>query len=309
MFKEIKEIHNPSNDFHINLLLHNVCNYSCKYCNSCLHNGSGPKLTTQDYISFLSNLLYDNESFFNKKQKKITLTGGEPTLFLNIESFLDYLKQQQFEIAMITNGSSKLEKYNKLFDSLHTVYISYHPRYANIKHIKELTRLALSKNVFVEFNLMMDPHYWNRAIEAIDVFKEMKDVTINVIGIRDIGGVQSDNQYTQEHKTFLQNNTTINPRNLNIKVVYSDDTIENLDASDILNKKLNNFNGYNCDINLNNLSINQHGVVSGGVCCLPRYGNLFKNKDLRIKLTEKKFICTSNKCDCPIDIFASKRKL
>jgi len=76
------------------------CNFRCGFC----HNPELLPLTAQTYIS--------EDDFFNflkTRQGKldgVVITGGEPTIQLDLEKFLSEIKQLGFLVKLDTNGSN-----------------------------------------------------------------------------------------------------------------------------------------------------------------------------------------------------------
>ena len=93
----IKSILNKENTFKILLTVHSLCNYSCKYCPDNLHDGKYTDITADQYLNFFKNLMIDNPEILDYKNKKITFTGGEPTLFPDIEKLLFFFKENKFK--------------------------------------------------------------------------------------------------------------------------------------------------------------------------------------------------------------------
>jgi len=301
----IKSILNKKSVFTIGVLVHTVCNYSCKYCPIGLHDGMFKDITTEDYIRFFENLLLDNPHILDHQIKKITFTGGEPTLFPKMELLLKYVKNNNFDTVMISNGSASVEYYDNIFDMLNVLVVSCHPRYANFKHLTEIIKTANLKNTSVAVNLVMDPKYWDRALEGIEVLKD-SGAAINIKGLQDWGPTTEVAIYSEEQKQFLKENTLIEGKEWGVTVKYTDDTSEHFDGQKILINKLNKFKGYKCDAGKSNLRIEADGRVFGSVCKANYFGNLFEDRNLRVTLPKHGIICPKESCKCVSDLTIDK---
>ncbi len=96
------------------------CNFTCSYC----YQSEYPHIKQdigKDVIDAFFNFITHQ---FSNRKKYITLFGGEPLLPSishkeNIAYFLNRLKQDQLEVAVVTNGYS-LDGYLELFDNTFT---------------------------------------------------------------------------------------------------------------------------------------------------------------------------------------------
>lgn len=138
------------NERDLRLILTEKCNYRCTFCH---HEGVAHEifqtLNNDDYL-----FLYD---VVKQKQKIewVTLTGGEPLRYAQIESLAKLLHNKWAKITMVTNGSL-LHKYpeigkriNRINVSLHTLdQQQYHDiTETNIKIEQILKNIALMKKL------------------------------------------------------------------------------------------------------------------------------------------------------------------
>lgn len=89
------------------LVLTDNCNFKCSYCR-------GLKDELKGDISF--NLAMKTLNLWVKDNlKNVRFSGGEPTLYPNLDLLIKYCKDNGVEhIALSTNGSAKLEYYKYL---------------------------------------------------------------------------------------------------------------------------------------------------------------------------------------------------
>jgi MoaA/NifB/PqqE/SkfB family radical SAM enzyme len=323
---KIKSIEND--EFNIQFTVSNKCNYSCQYCPPILNSGSTPLISTETYIKFFTNLIVDNPDIMKYGKRFVGLTGGEPTIYPGIDDLIDFFQENKFNIGLDTNGSAKMDFWEKNLSKINITNLSIHPRYANFKHVLEVVKLGVYKKSIVKVAVIMDMEYWDRAIEAIDFFKknnvpimEFKGLVFKLDKNSQDGNTKQNyyNSYTEEQINWIKNNiyhnninnlTEINPnyQTRNAYVVYEDDTKEKFLGQQIITKNLNKFKGYKCDAGKSNLSIKWDGRITGAHCGIKHltFGNLLQNPNLKIKLLKDSTICTLEKCGCISDMRIKK---
>lgn len=316
---KIKSIIND--EFKINFMVLNKCNYNCKYCSDHLKNGSTPPITVKEYINFFNNLFIDNPEILLYDKKTITFTGGEPSIYEGIELLTKFFKDNSFKTIMVTNGSAKEDFWQKNISNIDLLTLSFHPRYANYKHFSNIINTAKLQNKNVSVHLLMDHEYWDRALEAAEYFKQF-NIRINYKGIlikhkkgqdnSKKGGY--DEKYNETQLQFLKENFSINEdeATFNAKVNYTDGTSEELNPQKLISSELVRFAGYQCNAGKSSIVIKDDGTVCGSACKITEaiFGNLVEDRDLRIKLLKNGVTCwKSNKCVCIYDLQIPKTLL
>jgi MoaA/NifB/PqqE/SkfB family radical SAM enzyme len=320
-----------NNNFIMGITLLNKCNYKCKYCPPRLNSGSSPIVSKDTYIKFFDNLLADNPKINDFDNRFIAMSGGEPSLYEGVEDLLDYLKSKNFLVNFDTNGSAKIEFWENCFSKVNSTHFSFHPRYANYKHFEQIIETAIKQDAIITIGVLMDPLYWDRAVEAYEFFRKYP-INVTCKGLRSrLDGKQEDNiysgdvhgeyidVYTPEQMLFIKENHTQikdvkRPKIRNkSNIVYDDGTEETIVISqNIVSRELNNFYGYKCWAGSLSLTIKWNGDVTGAQCGKSSgyFGNLNTNPDLRVKLLDKPIICSKkNKCSCITDIRIPKSRL
>ena len=98
------------------MIITEYCNFSCPYCRGLKDEIYGDRKIKQlalDEIKHNIDLWCINEPLEN-----IRFSGGEPTLHKNIVEIIEYSKIKGIKrIAISTNGSNKIELYNKLIEA------------------------------------------------------------------------------------------------------------------------------------------------------------------------------------------------
>jgi hypothetical protein len=246
-------------------------------------------------------------------QRKITLTGGEPSFYKGVEDVMSYLKSIDFLVAMNTNLGNNLEFWNRAADLIDILYPSFHPRYADIDYFKEVFKIFLNKNKFIELHILMDPEYWDRAVEASEEFFKMGNIGVNNKGILDVNNWkrQFTPKYTFEQIEYIKNKpsnkSAVFTLHDKIEVEYFDGRkTSHLDGQEILANNYHNFRGIKCNAGVNGMNIKEDGSV-WGACCRQRYfGNLQENPHLRVKLFDYPIICPKDACPHLFDMKIQK---
>ena len=118
----------------------NTCNFNCPYCEK-QKNKWNPNKDEEEWnkIGNITKLIPFFKSFPYKF--RLHLLGGEPTLYPNLEDFLEELPDA--DIKLFTNGS-KLDKLEKLAVHRPSITVSIHREY-KLKYLMEFIEKGLHK--------------------------------------------------------------------------------------------------------------------------------------------------------------------
>lgn len=320
---QIVEVDNNwrSEVLNIDLILGNYCNYKCWYCWPGANAGTikFPDLELlKKNISHLINYYRKNTK---KKVFDIHFCGGEPTHWKHFPEFIRFLKENfNCLISMTSNGSKKLEWWEKNVKYFDRIHLSCHHEFVELEEYRNLCDYIYEQNVIVSVSVMMDPNKWDKCMDIIDYLKKSKrQWTIRYVEIIDKNVI-----YTDEQKSVLSKHRA---RRVNLwyfwknnkyyrsKVVVKDETgkTHRFQDNEILLKKLNNFSGWECSVGVNWINISMNGTISG-TCGEHLYKNDF-NYNLYDLDFEKVFNpviqstpCTKIECRCVIETVMPKKK-
>jgi len=305
----IKSISNDA--FGINFVINNWCNQRCVYCPPVLHEGRFPHIPSEIYINFFNNLNNDNPEIQLKPIRRITLTGGEPSFYKGVEAVMGCLRSINFQVAMNTNLGNNLKFWESASNYIDVLYPSFHPRYADTDHFKRVFDIFLNKGKLIELHVLMDPEYWDKAVDAVNIFRGIDNILVNSKGILEVTNWKKHltAQYSSEQLNYIKDNpsnkTSANYKD-NIVVEYKDGKKTLFDGQELLANNYHNFKGINCGVGKNGLNIKEDGSIWGG-CCRQRYfGNLQQNQNLRIKLYTDTLICPRDTCPHLFDMKIQK---
>lgn len=208
--------------FYVHWNLGKRCNFDCVYCPDSLHDFTSSHKSIDDLKKVAINLI----NKIDKPYIRIWFTGGEPTVNPNFLEFCQWLKESfdnKFVIGLNTNGSRNWGYYVNLLYYVDTIQFSSHFEFMEQdKFMQNLSKtnkfVKLNKNVGkippnrfrfpnVSLNLMMEPEYWDRAVQLI-LFCEKNEIEYSMKRIRTKANFTSNDRqyspvYTKEQIKFL----------------------------------------------------------------------------------------------------------
>src|SRR2546423_4198618 len=180
----------------------NICNYACSYCPERLHDGS---IGWEDYHSilrFCTRLI----SYYTGVGKSLffQFSGGEPTLYPKFFELTTYLHTRDCKVGIISNGSRKIEWWEKAYGLLDNVVLTHHIEFVNIDHFIKVVQL-LSSKVRTHVNVTMHPDQFDACLaNAIRIADACADITLTLKPLLiDFGS--SMYFYTEGQKDILRN--------------------------------------------------------------------------------------------------------
>jgi organic radical activating enzyme len=305
------------NYFVVNWCFFSICNYSCSYCPTALHDGKKRGLPIEVVKSFCEKIIH------TKKDKKLffEFTGGEMTYYRSFIELFEFLKSNDVETGLISNGSRDLDFWKKHKHLMDHICLSFHPEQGDPEHFFEVTKL-LNADITVHVNIMMLPAKFDDLYQlACRIAGEIEGISISMQALFEEMDGKIYN-YTADQQAIL--NSQELPRGKNIKFfqnpdkvhriyrgemhkVYPDGKVEVTVAPELIARQENNWKGWECNIGLENIVINFNGEVMRGWCGV---GGVIGNvSDPSFTLPQKPIVCTSMNCHCSLDVMATKRKI
>lgn len=223
----IEDNHAPKDNWlRIEWNLGKRCNYDCSYCGNDIHDNISDHLGL-DIIEQTVKRISDAAKS-QKKECRISLTGGEPFVHPRIIDILKIIKDYKIEkISVTTNGSVPLKKYVSSIPYIDYFIFSYHFEFAYhdkiINTIVELDKVLKSqtKNKKLHVHLMFLPGKIKEASEIIEIMND-NDIHYAIRRIRPKidpltntwakpgtsgmatkHGVSSDSYYSKEEIEFM----------------------------------------------------------------------------------------------------------
>ena len=320
--KEVKQ-NWPEDTMRIDLTLGNFCNYKCWYCWPGCNEGNHK---WPEFDLFVNNLSYLLDYYLNNTNKRkfdFHIMGGEITHWPKFFDLIEYFKSRYDCIfTLTTNGSKKLEWWDKAAPYLDYVTISSHHQFCDPYHVRDVADLLYERNVIVNTVVLMDPFAWDKCMGHIEIYKgSRRKWSIRYLEIID----QQHVQYTEEQKNilnklrarranlwwFLKNNKSYKSR---VKVVDENNKTHKVGDQAVVLDRLNNFKGWECSVGVNWIAVKLDGTVSA-ICSNGLYAegvtyNIFKEDFIeKFHPTIAPAICTRDACWCMFEANMPKRKV
>jgi organic radical activating enzyme len=312
-----------SNRLRIEYMIGNYCNYNCLYCGPYANGGDfrWPK----DYESLMKNFTHLLDFYVANGRNKfeVNLLGGEPSLWPSVAQFArDLKKLYDLKVTMTTNGSRTLRWWDKNAEAFDKILFSFHQKEADINHYIKVLDNVYDKGIPLNALIMMDPTVWNECVASIEIMKKSSKNSWFICAME-----VHPPQYTSEQRTFFKNHVKRKPPIWRIlkdewenivkgktKALYNDGSREKVERNFFSVNNLNNFEGWICNIGIENINIQKDGKISG-VCNNFLYGeqqfyNLYDSdfiKKFNPKLVPT--LCTKNKCWCQPEMLMTKWKI
>jgi organic radical activating enzyme len=306
----------------IDITLGNICNYKCWYCFPGAHAGTDYWPDIELMKKNITHLINYYKKHANKKKFDFYFIGGEPTHWPKLIELVTFLKDNfNCLINMTSNGSKKIEYWEKIAPYFNRITLSCHHEYVKLEHFRDVADLLYEKNVVVSVSMMMDPYKWEKSLLYIDFLKKSR----HKWAIRYAELLGHSITYTEEQRNFLLNHKA---RNANIfwffknnkhylsKVKVIDDAGKKHKFKDneILARQLNHFNGWMCSLGINWVHIPRNGKISGTCGQIPydtekEYNFYSETFEIDFDPMISHTTCKVESCDCGIETVMPKYKV
>lgn len=295
----------PKNIAVISFKAHNVCNYTCDYCNP--NSKDGSERWNSNYLAVAN--------FVNKVREKNTyacleIIGGEPTMWPQLQLFMDSVSHDNLVIEINTNGSRTLRYWEQFKPSNSLFIFSWHSKEANTEHLIKVIEIMKNKCLPM-VSLLIIPEYWEKGLDAIKKFEKL-DIPIDIKLVRKSLIHDELYPYTESQLNYIlsyaQNTSNIKyPKWLNLypSVIKLNGLRE--DWNDLVADKKNIFTNWKCNAGLDRFVIDPNGDISK---CWPRVGGKIGNVYSEYILPTEAVICTyEHACHCKQDAIIEKWSL
>ena len=297
----------------VNWNLGNMCNFSCSYCPSILHDGSfgwNDFEVVQKFIDVVIENYAPRKVYFE-------FTGGEVTLWRDFIRTAEYIKERGHDIGFISNSSRTIRWWEKNKEKFDHVCLSFHPEEGNAEHFIEVVKI-MSQQCRTHVNVMMhyDPKIWPSCVHVAEEAIKIPNISLALQPlIIDFG--ETLYEYTSEQTELIDNQWTKFGKKIQHTKSWKmyrgsmdmwDDVnklSQNSSAHRFINDKTNNWEGWLCWSGLEQIVVDFDGSVMIGWC---RVGGALGNmkQPERIRWPVKPTMCTKSMCHCNFDIMSKK---
>jgi MoaA/NifB/PqqE/SkfB family radical SAM enzyme len=321
--KEIVKIENKEFSL-VTWILNDICNYSCRYCPSELHDGKNYPLSWEQVEPFINHSI----EMLSENDRKIifSISGGEPTLSPFFPELVKEIHDRGHTTLLTTNLARTERFIEENFKYLLQASCSFHPAFEFKNQTSDtfIEKLKISSRVTrTTVRVMMDPLYWDQCIEFIEQVKTRTNVRIDIVMIEEQYGQSSDKlceiNYSPEQLKFFEDFNTIEPRtlvkyqvndNFDPLITYVDGTVVKGVSSyqTLINNGQSRFYNWNCSIGSESMFIHQTGDIRKGNCQVGgrTWGKMSEWKEINWGNFKKEIVCTQRSCTCGADIPISK---
>ena len=306
-----RELFENNEEYIVNWVVTRKCNYSCSYCRV---------YTNKDVFKTLSDLkrAVDKLSELNRKKFKITLTGGEPTLYPHYAEFLKYIIKKlskKTKVITITN-LGRTEKYfaglcekMKGYEKNFSFVASYHFDFAKQEKFIRNIRTISGMGFYTKVQVMAHPEKMTevRALETELNKIQNEQLVYKITIIRENYGSIPDKRYSKDDLQWLKTYyTEDDQKNMLISSRTDDDSIQEncYHPAEINAKGLNKYKGMICEAGLRNISIDELGRIERAVCFRgndQQSINIYNDAEAFSGFS-KPVVCPFERCGCTADI-------
>lgn len=318
----IAVISSPDEVFRISYMMSNLCNYKCSYCFP--GSNEGTHLYNKDWSLVAKNInfLFDYYKQHTHKRKfDINITGGEPTLWPDLDKFCKTFKDRNDTfITLQSNGSRTLRWWNENGYVFDKVLLSAHHKEIDIDHFINVADTLYDQGVYVVVTVCMDPNGWDESVALIKKLESSK----NRWYIR-LQKLEGNFTYTPDQVKFLKSPVVRLPNliyawkhrkkfyNKESKVKFDNGKIKQMSSHEISLNNWNHFKGWDCNLGVDSLFINLNGELTG-TCSQKIYDKDFYYNINDTDFTEKfnpaitPTRCDNYGCYCVPEINMTKAK-
>ena len=284
----------------LTLFVHNVCNYSCSYCNDYHRDGSHRWPTDwTPYIKLIAQLKERNKYLY------VEVLGGEPTVWPKFQEFVDTISDNRVFVEYSTNASRTLNYWEQFKTQTAFVFLSWHYEFANDDHFYAVAELMQNK-ASVSIPLMVIPENFER---AKILFERLKTLNVEITPKFTRTSINGTDyfDYTDDQREWIQNSYfnkmkpfgidwTI-PRHLHFDGVK-------MKFMEVLDKNLHAFNGYTCTAGIKRLMVEPNGNIKR--CTKNVGGSLGNIISGNYTLPDDPVVCDYKACPCKLDAIVEK---
>jgi len=213
----------------INYHITERCNYCCKFCFARYKNHN-KELSLKESLRLI-NILAENGC------EKINFAGGEPTLIKHLPELINYSKDLELFVSIISNGTRIDKKFlSKCGKSLDIIglsidsssdkienklgrclkkYNSSNNSYSHINLIKNRVNLIKNFNIYLKINTTITPLNWNDDLR--EIILQLTPFRWKILEVHPIYGINDDffkefgKLDSWQFKSFIHRHSSLNP--------------------------------------------------------------------------------------------------
>jgi hypothetical protein len=318
----------------------NVCNFSCRYCHPGANEGNFPSPRNIDLIIDNFNYMLSRYKEIGKNRFHIKIAGGEPTMWKNLDQFVESIKKNNdVYISLITNGSRTVRWWKEHGHLIDNVHLTHHVAQGDLDHTIQVADIMYELGKKITVKVLMDTACWQQCVDAVEYMKKNSKHSwfIMVAGVfepeeqnimRIVRGV--DFELSQEQRLYIKKSLKRMPSPLwfwkhrdlitsgEMRYYESIATLSNgkkrkASSHTYINENWNYFKGWHCNIGIEGIFINWDGNITGA-CGEYVYGldyayNILKEDFIETyKVDFVPTVCSKPNCICGPETHITKFK-
>ena len=323
----------------VNWNLGSLCTYSCSYCPYHSHDGSHkwPESEVALNIANKINDVYRSDPF-NKEKVCFELLGGEVTLWNGLTQLCEAITTKGNVIRLVSNGVRTTDWWKR-----HAQYftggvtLSYHPEFADHKHIAEVSEILAEQNIFVVILVLVYPEKWDACVEAFEYFKnfaefnflELQKLTLHEDSksFEKFNGEEITHKhwpYSEQENRWIRENVDVfrhKPNqhqdtsnfDLGFYNTNPDFAAEKASSGYLYANQMNSWKGWQCNVGIDTLYLEQNGDIRRDANCRTTppigYWRGGASRLEEVKWPSQPVICPRDQCYCSHDFAARKQRL
>jgi sulfatase maturation enzyme AslB (radical SAM superfamily) len=293
----------PPNIAVISFKPHNVCNFTCDYCHPNSNDGSERWNTNYMAVANFVNTIREKN-----KHVCLEILGGEPTMWPQLQNFVNAISHENLIIELNTNGSRTLRYWEDFKPGNNVIIFSWHSKEVNTSHMIKVIEIMKDKCHAV-VTVLMTPVHWEKGIAAIKEFEKIENLSIEVKPTR-ISLVShelypfTDDQleYISSYKHERINDAISNWIKLYPSKIKLNNTLKSW--KDMTINKEHIFKDWKCNAGIDRFVIEPSGNI---LRCWPNVGGSIGNVYTDYQLPTEPIKCTFDKpCHCKLDAMIEK---
>jgi organic radical activating enzyme len=288
-------------------LMSSICNYSCSYCPPALHDGRVRYPDWQTVQSFVRRV----RDHYRVSDLTFLLTGGEVTTYRQLVPLMKLLHELDCDVAILSNGSKPVAWWEAHAGLLDEALLSYHHERADDDHMLAVADV-LTGHAEVQFNVVIDPSNFDRTI-AFGFRAMAESAAIVNFKIMFERGWSHPATYRPDQQRLLteaitragEHNAARRVTVLKGDMVMSGPDIapERVSALQIIDRGLNSWHGWHCDVGVTTLFIRFDEIWRASCRVGGVLGSIY---DEHLRLPRDSVVCSRTACNCIAGIKSRK---
>jgi organic radical activating enzyme len=288
-------------------LMSSICNYSCSYCPAALHDGRVRYPDWDTVRSFVERV----RDHYRDSDLTFLLTGGEVTTYRRLVPLMTLLRKLDCAVAVLSNGSKPVAWWEGHAGLMDEVLLSYHHERADDDHMLAVAGVV-TPQAAVQFNVVIDPSNFDRTV-AFGQRAMAESAAIVNFKIMFEDGWSRPTVYGPDQQQVLTNAITqAGAHNAGRRAtVLKGDMLmsgpdlapERLSALAIIDRGLNSWGGWHCDVGLTTLFIRFDEIWRASCRVGGVLGSIY---DKQLRLPEDPVVCSRGSCNCIAGIKSHK---